>query len=409
MTSASQTQSLPEKQPDRVGLILELLHDPAFVEFELEQESPSIFNAVGRTHTETWHSAFIGWLLDPDGSHGLGLFPLRRFVLVMRQAAALAPYDRGLDLDELLVHERVLTKASVQPSERAPEEKVVENVGRLDIWITGLAAPSEPSPFSEVRILVEMKVNDSIGIEQCQRYIAHTKQERAKGFLVIPVFIARVERLYKASSELFGDPDWIKIDYQVLYDDLIEPCLQHPGISTFGKSTLAEYVKTLKCWQKGKPPMITTERERKLVEQLREDHELAISALYEILSEEGIEHRPGIPFTPVSAAGAPTDQALRVKIGSAVVAGNSVPEFYANILRCLIEGKHLDQVALPIASGSKRYLLSRQPVHPLGNPFKRPIEVDGFFMETNKSRERAIGDLLQFGSAHNIPISVVPM
>ncbi len=69
---------------DRRSEILELVHDPRFIDFELLQEAPSIFNAVGRTHTETWHSALLGWLLDPSSSHSLGVFPLKRFLLLCR-------------------------------------------------------------------------------------------------------------------------------------------------------------------------------------------------------------------------------------------------------------------------------------------------------------------------------------
>ena len=42
---------------------------------------PNLFRIVGRTHTETWHSMFLGWLLDPKGNHGLGSFPLRRLLV----------------------------------------------------------------------------------------------------------------------------------------------------------------------------------------------------------------------------------------------------------------------------------------------------------------------------------------
>ena len=63
--------------------LIEFLKEQDIAEFELEQEAPSIFNAVGRTHTETWHSALLGWLLDPNSSHRLGSFPLTRLILLL--------------------------------------------------------------------------------------------------------------------------------------------------------------------------------------------------------------------------------------------------------------------------------------------------------------------------------------
>ena len=63
--------------------ILELIFDEKFRQFENYQESPSIFNAAGRTYTETWHSAFLGWFFDPNGSHMLGTFALERLILLI--------------------------------------------------------------------------------------------------------------------------------------------------------------------------------------------------------------------------------------------------------------------------------------------------------------------------------------
>ncbi|MBV9852722.1 MAG: PD-(D/E)XK nuclease family protein, partial [Armatimonadetes bacterium] len=89
-------------QQDALNSILWLLHDPLFVDFELQQEAPSVFRAVGRTHTETWHSALLGWLLNPGSSHDLGLFPLQRFILLIKNQNQAATH--GIDLDDLLVN-----------------------------------------------------------------------------------------------------------------------------------------------------------------------------------------------------------------------------------------------------------------------------------------------------------------
>lgn len=63
-----------------------LVADAGFQRLSALQGQPNIFRAIGRTHTETWHSAFLGWLLDPKGSHQLGTFPLRRFLAMVAQS-----------------------------------------------------------------------------------------------------------------------------------------------------------------------------------------------------------------------------------------------------------------------------------------------------------------------------------
>ena len=389
----------PTKVPvfaDRVGAILELVHDPLFVEFELEQEASSVFNVAGRTHTETWHSALLGWLLDQEGSHGLRDFPLRRFVLLQKREDRFS--KRELDLGELLIRGS-FGSARVRPNERELTEVSVNNVGRFDILVDQLIL----SPFKEVQLLVEIKVNTRIDREQCAKYVDYIHKRKAEGVIIVPVFLAREERLLGSSAELFGSPEWIKLDYQVVYEELIQPCLAHPGITPFGKIALIEYVKTLKRRNNGGKTMIITQRERDLAGILRERHELALTALYEILDEESDD------FSPLPAADGTADTTgpacIRIRIGDELVEAESVPEFYLKALKLLASSGYLDRIELPVASGAKRYLIAREPLHQLGNPFKRHIHFGGYYMETNKSRERAVGDLLKLGERYGIPIA----
>ncbi len=376
--------------------ILELVHDPLFVEFELEQEASSVFSAAGRTHTEAWHSAMLGWLLDPKGSHGLRDFPLRRFVLLQKREDRFS--KRELDIGELLIR-GAFDDAQVRPNERELTEVYVNNVGRFDI----LVAQLKLAPFKEVQLLVEIKVNDPIDCEQCAKYVNYVHKRKAEGVIIVPVFLAREERLLGSSAELFGSPEWIKLDYPTVYGELIQPCLDNPNITPFGKTALNEYVKTLKRRNKGGKSMIKTQRERYLADLLLQRHPLALRALYEILAEESDDFSP-LPET--DETGTVTGPAcIRIKIGDELVEAGSVPDFYLKALKLLVSGGYLDRIELPVASGEKRYLIAREPVHQLGNPFKRHIHFGDYYMETNKSRERAVGDLLKLGESYGIPIT----
>jgi hypothetical protein len=86
----------------------ELLRE-ALEEFVLDREALSsveskfggfnIFEAIGHTHAEERHSNFLGFLLDPQGSHGLGDTVLREFVLCTLKSV---PRDaRPVDLVEI--------------------------------------------------------------------------------------------------------------------------------------------------------------------------------------------------------------------------------------------------------------------------------------------------------------------
>ena len=62
--------------------LAQLTSSKEFERLDRLAKRPNLFQALGRTLTETWHSAFLGWLLDPQGSHGLSSFPLVQLLTV---------------------------------------------------------------------------------------------------------------------------------------------------------------------------------------------------------------------------------------------------------------------------------------------------------------------------------------
>ncbi len=371
--------AIPTEQ-DRRGQILALIHDPFFVEFELEQEAPSIFNSVGRTHTETWHSALLGWLLDPQGSLGLGVFPLSRLLLFLASRDSLTAQRRGIDLKELLARGD-FSEARVRPNERELTEVSVGTM-RFDV----LADRIKYGPFEEVQLLIEAKVKAKIDASQCNRYIAYIDQRETEGIFTLPIFVAPTNKLLGTPAELFGHESWLGVDYQSIYEEIIEPCLQHRSISEFGRFTLSEYVKTLKYRHQGGHPLATTQKERDMVNALLEKHEPALRALYEILYQSRDE------FEPI-AQGRQTRPSSKIRIGDTSFDFPSVSKLYEQILKFLYAKGCLDRLELPLATGTKRYLLAREPKHQRGNDFGVSVGYKGYYMEANKNREEAIRDL----------------
>jgi len=58
----------------------ELLNDIDFDKLELGLKTPNIFQILSVARTEIRHSNFLGWLLDPNGNHGLGRLFLTKFL-----------------------------------------------------------------------------------------------------------------------------------------------------------------------------------------------------------------------------------------------------------------------------------------------------------------------------------------
>lgn len=169
-----------DKQQDRLSKILALIHDPTFVTFELGQEAPSIFNAVGRTYTETWHSALLGWLLNPKSNHSLNIFPLNRLLLLLKTQENIFTRDNRLDISELLAKGNFV-EARARPNEKELSEVSVVGVGRFDIFVDGIKL----EPWGEIQLIIETKVKGKIDKKQCGKYIDHIQQKKTEGVLIM--------------------------------------------------------------------------------------------------------------------------------------------------------------------------------------------------------------------------------
>ncbi len=108
--------------------LIELWEDPE----ELERLGPmavkrrseiDIFNVLGLDDSELFHSDFLGWLLDPEGSHGLGENFLRRF---LRRSWAKTSLRAGRHASSTVRREREITLSG--------------STGRLDIFILNQSA-----------------------------------------------------------------------------------------------------------------------------------------------------------------------------------------------------------------------------------------------------------------------------
>ncbi len=77
----------------------ELLNDIDFDKLELGLKTPNIFQILNVARTEIRHSNFLGWLLDPNGNHGLGKLFLTKFL------RGISTSDVATELDELDIEE----------------------------------------------------------------------------------------------------------------------------------------------------------------------------------------------------------------------------------------------------------------------------------------------------------------
>src|ERR1039458_10387682 len=86
IAKSKQQDETQNADADAIRKVRSLLCDPNFLALESDLRSSGFFSILGTTHKERWHSAFLAWLLNREGSHGLREFPLRRLLAVMASA-----------------------------------------------------------------------------------------------------------------------------------------------------------------------------------------------------------------------------------------------------------------------------------------------------------------------------------
>ena len=95
-----------------------MVNDPAFIQLRRKQDEANIFSIVGQTNTERWHSSFLAWLLNPDGSHELNYFPLKNLLMHMYEKATLDQREVLQLPDPYVLDVGIFCNSQVQPASK---------------------------------------------------------------------------------------------------------------------------------------------------------------------------------------------------------------------------------------------------------------------------------------------------
>ncbi len=274
--------------------LLALEADPAFERLDRQLGRTNAFRLLGRTYTETWHSAFWGWVFDPKGSHGLGDFALRRLLVRLadddgrfrgvwlepagaegdwRLAVGEAtPLDAG-DLLGLQVLDSVAAPAPDSDFQELPIVGIGAVVdgrstrdSRLDgIYAVRVAHPRLAEPVV-VLVVLEFKVKARYEPAQLSRYSAWLHANPSTGAVDLEDFEKALERVYGGAEPVPAllalggwvavaprpagspdapenlDPAWTTLTYGELVADILEPMLEHPNLDAESASFARSYV-----------------------------------------------------------------------------------------------------------------------------------------------------------------------
>lgn len=269
--------------------IISFYNDTLFQELKDYYGKTTLFNILKIERNENRHSAFLAWLLDENGSHGLGEEPLKRFMRL------LAKMDDNY-IEPFLVGNYQVEDMEVVTEKQAKVEGQIKT-GRVDIFVSFdyrlLPIKAEDKNIlHHVRVIVENKVYTNEHDDQTKLYRDWARQEY-KGKhnqTIIGVFLAP-ERPEECSGDEKDGFCYVKITYQDVLQDLIEPLLKME-MTLEARAFITDYVINLgqpvqdkekndaKANNQDTILAISNEKERKFVQLYESNKELLDASLY---------------------------------------------------------------------------------------------------------------------------------
>lgn len=116
------------KQVTIKSRIIDFYNDSLYQELKAYYGKTTLFNILKIERNENRHSAFLAWLLDENGSHGLGEEPLKRFMRL------LAKMDDNY-IEPFLVGNYQVEDMEVVTEKQAKVEGQIKT-GRVDIFVS---------------------------------------------------------------------------------------------------------------------------------------------------------------------------------------------------------------------------------------------------------------------------------
>ncbi len=204
--------------------IINFYNDALFQKLNAYYGKTTLFNILKIERNENRHSAFLAWLLDVKGSHGMGEEPLKKFMRLLAWAEKDPKYDNPFLVGNYSVENmKVETETPVKANGHS-------KTGRIDIYIRfdykiESVLGEGKNKLYHAHVILENKVYTNEHDDQTKLYYDWAKQEY-KGKhdqTIIGVFLA--PEVPKKCSGDTSDFSYIKVTYEDVLVHVIEPLL----------------------------------------------------------------------------------------------------------------------------------------------------------------------------------------
>lgn len=191
--------------------------------------------AVGRK--ELSHSAFLAWLLDAKGSHGLGNFSLLQLLKIIIRRDLQQNVGTGLRQYMSEVYNE-----DVSFQDMTINRETSLRAGRTDIEINVNA--SFGSIQKSLHVVIENKVQSKEGKNQTEKYFQNYKKKGNEVYVFVYLTPKHKEQLDAQTEPSCSCKSFVEINYQDILDDILEPSLEKV-ISERAKFMIKEYIRCL--------------------------------------------------------------------------------------------------------------------------------------------------------------------
>ncbi len=204
--------------------IINFYNDALFQKLNAYYGKTTLFNILKIERNENRHSAFLTWLLDVKGSHGLGEEPLKKFMRLLAKEDS--KYENPFLVGNY--HVENMKVETEQPAEATGHSKK----GRVDIYINFdyvLEKGSDNDADDKahhVHIVLENKVYTSEHDDQTLLYYdwVRGKTKKKKNKTIIGVFLS--PEIPKNCSGDTKEFCYVKITYEDILIHVLEPLLK---------------------------------------------------------------------------------------------------------------------------------------------------------------------------------------
>ena len=180
----------------------DIVLDKDLEELEQELNKFNLFDVLAATHNENLHSLIIKWLLDPEESHGLKDYFLKKFLMSAIIQNINNPYLKGLEITPVDIDAFDFNNSLIQTEEVFPKKR------RGDISIT--------NESNKLYILIENKIKQGEGDKQTLEYVEET-EERYRDYNRIYIYLTPDGSAPESEKFItLGYSDLIKVIDEVL-------------------------------------------------------------------------------------------------------------------------------------------------------------------------------------------------